>query len=122
MAIDTAYKKLAVMEMGEYFEPGLPLSPSTIDWTDQQVLLWGYVEVWFQGSDVNNVKLALMEFGDVWEPGLPVQPGLIEQDDKQQLLLGYPAVLWGDTVVMPSSSYMSSIFRGIAQGFARGLR
>lgn len=40
--IDTANKKLAVMEMGDYWEPGLPLLPGTLEAVDQIQLLWGY--------------------------------------------------------------------------------
>jgi hypothetical protein len=42
MAIDTNNKKLAVMEFGDIWEPGLPISPSTLGQDDQQQLLWGY--------------------------------------------------------------------------------
>jgi len=34
--------KLAVMEWGLVWEPGLPLLPGTIDQADQQQLLWGF--------------------------------------------------------------------------------
>lgn len=43
MAIDTNTKKLAVMEMGDYWEPGLPLAPgATFEQGELQQLLWGY--------------------------------------------------------------------------------
>lgn len=42
MAIDTDTEKLALMEWGLVWEPGLPLSPGTLDQADQQQLLWGY--------------------------------------------------------------------------------
>ena len=42
MAIDTTNKKLAVMEMEEYWEPGLPLLPGVFDQGELQQLLWGY--------------------------------------------------------------------------------
>ncbi len=42
MAIDTDNKKLAVMDWGNIWEPGLPLSPGALGQDDQQQLLWGY--------------------------------------------------------------------------------
>lgn len=42
MAIDSNNEKLALMEMGQVWEPGLPISPSTIGQDDRQQLLWGY--------------------------------------------------------------------------------
>lgn len=39
--IDTTNEKLSLME-GEVWEPGLPLSPSTLGQDDRQQLLWGY--------------------------------------------------------------------------------
>lgn len=42
MAIDTTNKKLALMEMDQSYEPGLPVSPGTLGQDDQQQLLWGY--------------------------------------------------------------------------------
>lgn len=45
MAITTDTGKLAVMEWDDYWEPGLPLSPGTLDQGDQQQLLWGFPEI-----------------------------------------------------------------------------
>ena len=42
MAIDTTNEKLALMEWGLVWEPGLPISPGTLGQDDQQQLLWGY--------------------------------------------------------------------------------
>lgn len=42
MAIDTINKKLAIMEFGQVWEPGLPISPGAIGQDDQQQFLWGY--------------------------------------------------------------------------------
>lgn len=42
MPIDTVNEKLAVMEMGDMWEPALPISPGTLGQDDQQQLLWGY--------------------------------------------------------------------------------
>jgi hypothetical protein len=42
MAIDTDNKKLGVMEWCSIWEPGLPISPGTLEQDDQQQLLWGY--------------------------------------------------------------------------------
>lgn len=42
MAIDTTNEKLAIMEFGQVFEPGLPMAPGVIDQADQQQFLWGY--------------------------------------------------------------------------------
>ena len=42
MAIDTDNKKLAVMEWGIDYEPGLPISPGAFGQDDKQQLLWGY--------------------------------------------------------------------------------
>jgi len=42
MAIDTTNEKLAIMELEDVFEPGLPISPGTLGQDDQQQLLWGF--------------------------------------------------------------------------------
>ena len=42
MAIDTVNKKLAMMELGQIWEPGLPISPGALGQDDQQQLLLGY--------------------------------------------------------------------------------
>lgn len=48
MAIDTNTKKLAVMELDDDWEPGLPLSPGTFDQSELQQLLWGYPGILWQ--------------------------------------------------------------------------
>lgn len=48
MAIDTDTDKLAVMELGQVWEPGLPLAPGTLEQAAQQQLLWGYPGVLWQ--------------------------------------------------------------------------
>jgi hypothetical protein len=50
MAIDTDTEKLAVMEWGQVWEPGLPLAPGTLEQADQQQLLWGYPGVLWQAA------------------------------------------------------------------------
>lgn len=52
MAIDTTNKKVAVMEMEDVWEPGLPIvSTSAIDQADQQQFLLGYSGIlWAAGS------------------------------------------------------------------------
>jgi hypothetical protein len=52
MAIDTNNEKLAVMELGDIWEPGLPMaSTDTIDQADQQQLLLGFPGVlWAAGA------------------------------------------------------------------------
>ena len=42
MAIPTSTAQLAVMEWGQVWEPGLPLSPVAITTEAQQQLVWGY--------------------------------------------------------------------------------
>lgn len=42
MAIDTATEKLAILELEDIWEPGLPLSPGALGQDDQQQLLWGF--------------------------------------------------------------------------------
>lgn len=99
MAIDTTNEKLAIMEFGQAWEPGLPLSPSTLGQDDKQQLLHGFPDVLWAAPPISpittiNGKLAIMEFGQFWEPGLPMSPGSLGQDDKQQLILGFPEVMW----------------------------
>ena len=53
MAIDTTNEKLAIMEFGDYWEPGLPLSPGAFDTGDKQQLLWGYHSIAWVGSVVS---------------------------------------------------------------------
>lgn len=40
--IDTTNEKLAIIELEDVWEPGLPMSPGTLEQDDQQQLLWGY--------------------------------------------------------------------------------
>lgn len=42
MAVDTTNKKLAVIELEDIWEPGLPMSPGSLGQDDRQQLLWGY--------------------------------------------------------------------------------
>jgi hypothetical protein len=57
MAIDTDNEKLAVIELEDIWEPGLPLSPSTLGQDDQQQLLLGFPGVLWQalGSAASSV-------------------------------------------------------------------
>lgn len=49
--ISTDNEKLAIMEFGQVFEPGLPLLPGAIDTADQQQFLHGYPGIAW-GSEV----------------------------------------------------------------------
>lgn len=40
--INTNNKKLAIMEMDQIYEPGLPISPGTLGEDDKRQMLWGY--------------------------------------------------------------------------------
>lgn len=42
MAIDTDNEKLALIEYGDIFQPGIPVSADGLDDADNQQLLWGY--------------------------------------------------------------------------------
>jgi len=42
MAIDTTNEKLALIEYGDIFQPGIPISADGLDQADNQQLLWGY--------------------------------------------------------------------------------
>jgi hypothetical protein len=42
MAIDTINKKLALIEYGDIFQPGIPISADGNDQADQQQELWEY--------------------------------------------------------------------------------
>jgi len=42
MAIDTINEKLALIEYGDVFQPGIPISNDGIGQDDKQQLLWGY--------------------------------------------------------------------------------
>ncbi len=65
MAIDTDNKKLAIMEWGNYWEPGLPLLPGAIfDQGEKQQLLWGYPGIlWTEGA----ILLAVCQIIDIVE-------------------------------------------------------
>ncbi len=45
MAISTINGKLAVMELEDVWEPGLPLAPGALGQDDQQQFLWGFPEI-----------------------------------------------------------------------------
>lgn len=51
MAITTDNEKLAVIELEDYAEPGLPLSPGTLGTDDQKQLLWGYPSLDWSGAE-----------------------------------------------------------------------
>ena len=42
MAIDTDNEKLALIEYGDIFQPGIPISADGLDQADNQQLLWEY--------------------------------------------------------------------------------
>ena len=42
MAINTINEKLALIEYGDIFQPGIPISSDGIDQLDKQQLLWEY--------------------------------------------------------------------------------
>ena len=42
MAIDTLNEKLALIEYGEVYQPGIPVSNDGLDQADNQQLLWEY--------------------------------------------------------------------------------
>lgn len=42
MAIDTTNEKLALIEYGDIFQPGIPISADGIDQADKQHLIWEY--------------------------------------------------------------------------------
>ena len=42
MAIDTTNERLALIEYGDVFQPGIPISNDGIGQDDKQQLLWGY--------------------------------------------------------------------------------
>lgn len=50
MAITTDTGKLAIMELEDVWEPGLPLIPGTLGADDEQQLLWGFPEVLFAAA------------------------------------------------------------------------
>jgi hypothetical protein len=51
VAITTTNGKLAIMELEDYWEPGLPMAPGSLDQADKQQLLWGFPEIlWTAGS------------------------------------------------------------------------
>ena len=42
MAITTINEKLSIIEYGDVFQPGIPISADGIDQADNQQLLWDY--------------------------------------------------------------------------------
>jgi len=50
MAIDTTNKKLALLELEDYWEPALPVSPGALGQDDLQQLLWGYPGILWAGA------------------------------------------------------------------------
>lgn len=54
MAITTTNGKLAIMELEQVYEPGLPISPGTLGQEDQQQLLWGFPEILWGAAAVPN--------------------------------------------------------------------
>ena len=58
MAITTDNEKLALLEEGTVWEPGLPMSPGTLGDDDKQQLLWGYPGIlWSEIRDVFGVVM-----------------------------------------------------------------
>lgn len=55
MAITTINEKLAVMEWGNIYEPGLPMSPGALGQDDQQQLLWGYPGVLWTSATLSDL-------------------------------------------------------------------
>ena len=65
MALTTTNQKLAVMEWGVIWEPGLPISPGALDQADQQQLLWDNpVALW--GAAVS-YALAPLVYSWMWD-------------------------------------------------------
>ena len=53
MAIDTTNEKLALIEYGDVFQPGIPISADGLDQADNQQLLWGYPGIlWEESAEV----------------------------------------------------------------------
>ncbi len=64
MAIATDNGKLAIMEFGQVWEPGLPFSGiGAIDQADQQQFLWGFPEVLWAAAVAAGLLLRLVEEG-----------------------------------------------------------
>ena len=65
MAIDTNTEKLAIMELEDVWEPGLPLSPGSLGQDDQQQLLWGYPGITWASpaTATNHIFLPLLGVG-----------------------------------------------------------
>ena len=63
MAIDTNNKKLAVMELDQAYEPGLPLSPGVFGQDDKQQLLWGYPGILWEEVIIPDVSLSVVKIG-----------------------------------------------------------
>jgi hypothetical protein len=58
--IATATGKLAIMELDVDWEPGLPLSPASLDQAARQQLLWGFPEVLWGAAIDNNIYSATL--------------------------------------------------------------
>lgn len=53
MAITTTNGKLAIMELDQDYEPGLPISPGAFGQDDKQQLLWGFPEILWVDASAN---------------------------------------------------------------------
>ena len=74
MAIDNTNEKLALMEWGVPWEPGIPITPGLFGQNDKQQLLWGYPGIfWSSGpliSDGDCEKIAQFVWEKLVEEGL----------------------------------------------------
>jgi hypothetical protein len=68
MAIPTSTAQLAVMEWGQVWEPGLPLSPVAITTEAQQQLVWEYP--W--GTDIISHRLQATAAGFICLGGVVI--------------------------------------------------
>lgn len=67
MSITTDNGKLAIMELDQDYEPGLPMSPGSIGQDDQQQLLWGFPEVLWGSIATGGMIYCLSAFpGKIW--------------------------------------------------------
>lgn len=96
MAIDTINKKLAVMEFGDVWEPGLPLSPGTLEQDDKQQLLLGYpgilwqiVEFLVSSLDINGRMHTYLK--SIYSSEEPLMPLLLRYLAEQSDTGGYTA-------------------------------
>ena len=71
MAISTDNDKLAIMELDNWSEPGLPLSPGTLGTDDQQQLIMGYPGLAYSGAPALGVAV----FSRVIGPDIGVRLG-----------------------------------------------